>query len=176
MPTPTELKSQPISGVAAGIESLLETSYPSVAASPIGRFIGSLMDSLPLQCGGIQLSHLLFAPLAIPLGLAGYFSYKLFGDKYEVTNRSVRVRQLIGGRLRQQVPLADVADVLVEQQPGQAFHHAADLHLVNAKGDALLSLPGVVRPDRLRHVILEARDARLQNDASLKTIQNRAKA
>lgn len=175
VPTPTELKSQPIAGVAAGTESLLETSCPSVAASPIGRFIGRLMDSIPLKIGGIQLSHVLFAPIAIPLGLTGYFLYKLFGDRYEVTNRSVRVRRLIGGALQKQVALTDFTDVTIEQLPGQAFHMAGDLHLVNAKGETVLTLPGVVRPDRLQHVLLEAREARLKNDASLKTIESRAK-
>lgn len=171
---PTEVKSQPISGVNAGAESLLESSCPSVAASPIGRLIGSLMDSLPISMGGIKLSHVLFAPIAIPLGLTGYVLYKLTGDRYEVTNRSVRLRKLIGGQLRKQVSLSDVADVVVHVEPGQAFHKAGDVYLLNAKGDTLLTLPGVVRPERLQHVILEARDARVRNDASLKAIQARA--
>jgi hypothetical protein len=176
VPTPTELKTQPISGVAAGAESLLETVYPSVAASPIGRLIGSLMESIPVSIGGVKLSHVLFAPIAIPLGLTGYAIYKLFGDKYEVTNRSVRVRSMIGGALRKQVALTDFTNVAIEVLPGQAFHNAGDLQLLNAKGDTILALPGVVRPDRLQHVLLEARDARMQNDASLKTIQSRATA
>lgn len=170
---PTEVKSPPISGVAPGAESLLESVYPSIASSAIGRALGSLCDSIPVKLGGIQLSHVLFGPIAIPFALVGYFVTKMFGDRYEVTNRSVRVRSIVGGLLRQQVPLADVAQIAIEQQPGQAFYKAADLHLLSAKGDRLLSLPAVVRPDRLQHVILEARDARLQNDASLKTIQTR---
>ncbi len=172
---PTALKSPPISGVAAGREALLETACPSVAASPIGRFIGLLMDSIPLRIGGIQLSHVLFAPVAIPLGVMGYALFKLFGNRYEVTNRSVRIRKLLGGNLQKQIALTDFTDILVERQAGQDFHRAGDLHLVNAKGDSLLVLPGVPSPERLQHVILSAREARLKSDASLKTIQGRAK-
>ena len=170
---PTEVKSPPISGVAAGAESLLEAVYPSICSSAIGRLIGSLCDSIPLRIGGIQVSHLLFGPLMIPFALVGYVLTKAFGDRYEVTNRAVRVRSIVGGVLRKQVALNEIADVLIDQQPGQAFYKAADLVLVNAKGDRLLELPAVVRPDRLQHVILETRDARMQNDASLKTIQAR---
>ncbi|MFV0445537.1 MAG: hypothetical protein ACK5Q5_18305 [Planctomycetaceae bacterium] len=170
---PTEVKSQPISGVAAGQESLLESVYPSMSSSFIGRLIGSLCDSIPIKIAGIQLSHVLFAPLAIPFALVGYFMSKIVGDRYEITNRSVRVRKIMGGQLLRQVALMDLADVLIDQQAGQAFYKAADLQVVNAKGDVLLTLPAVVRPERLRHVILEARQARLQADASLKTIQAR---
>ena len=171
---PTEVKSQPISGVSAGTESLLESTCPSVAASPIGRLIGTLMDCIPISICNVKLSYVLFAPIAIALGLPGYFLYKLTGDRYEVTNRSVRLRKIIGGQLRKQVALADVADVVVHQQPGQAFHRAGDIYLLDAKGEALLTLPGVVYPERLQHVILEAREARIRNDASLKAIQGRA--
>jgi hypothetical protein len=169
----TEVKSQPISGVAAGQESLLESVYPSISTSAIGRAIGSLCDSIPINICGIQVSHVLFAPLAIPFALAGYAMTKLTGNRYEVTNRSVRIRKILGGQLLKQVALTDFADVAIEQQAGQAFYKAADLHLMTAKGDSLLSLPAVVRPDRLQQLILKARQARLQADSSLKTIQAR---
>lgn len=170
------VKSQPISGVPAGTESLLETVCPSIAASPLGRLWGRLCDSIPLKLCGVKLSHLLFGPLVAPFALLQYFAFKVSGDRYEVTNRFVRVRQLLTGRLRKQASLADIADVLVDVRPGQAFYHAGDLHLVNAKGESLLVLPGVSRPERLRQVILKARMARLQNDAALQTIQSRSRA
>jgi hypothetical protein len=170
---PTELKVQPIAGVSPNAESLLESESPSIAASAIGRAIGSLCDSIPLKVGGIKLSYLLFAPLTIPFALVGWTLFLVTGDKYVVTNRNVQIRRLWGGALSRQWPLADVADVAVHQQPGQAFYHAADLHLLNGKGESVMTLPGVARPDRLRHVILEARAARLHNDASLKAIQAR---
>lgn len=170
---PAELKSPPITGVYAGREAPLETVYPSIAASAIGRALGSLCDSIPLRIGGVKLSHLLFAPIAIPFALIGYFQFKIVGEKYEVTNRSVRIRSFLGGRLVKQVALTDFDDVQVVVSPGQEFYHAGDLQLVNSKGDVVLTLTGVPRPDRLRHVILEARRARLQSDASLKVIEGR---
>lgn len=170
---PAELKSPPITGVPAGREAPLETVYPSIAASAIGRFLGSLCDSIPLRIGGVQLSHVLFAPIALPFALIGYFQFKVAGEKYEVTNRSVRIRSFLGGRLVQQIALTDFEDVQVEVVPGQAFYRAGNVQLLNGKGDVVMTLAGVPRPDRLRNVILEARRARLQSDASLKVIEGR---
>lgn len=168
-----EVKPQPISGVSAGSESLLETSCPSIASSPIGRLLGQICDSIPLRIGGVKLSHLLFALPLAPFALIGYAVVRGTGNRYEVTNRSVRIRKLVGGTLLRQVALTDFADVAIEVLPGQEFYHAGDLHLVDGKGADVLVLPGVSRPERLRQVILKARTARIQSDASLKTIQAR---
>ena len=59
-------KPQAISGVSAGYESIIETLYPSIAASGIGRAIGRAMDSIPLRIWGVPLSYLLFGPLLAP--------------------------------------------------------------------------------------------------------------
>lgn len=170
---PTEVKTQPISGVAAGYESQIETVYPSIAAASIGRLIGSLCDSIPLRIGGVKLSCLLFGLPLMPFALAGYFLQKAAGERYTLTNRSVSAHSAIGQRRLRHAALADVADVAVDVKAGQPFYHAGDLQLLNARGDLLLTLPGVPRPERFRSAILEARDARVMNDASLKTIQAR---
>ncbi|MEZ6068018.1 MAG: PH domain-containing protein [Planctomycetaceae bacterium] len=170
---PIEVKSQPIPGVRSSGEALLESQSASIAASPIGRAIGGLCELIPIKIGGIKLSYLLFGPVVIPFALAGWAINLVTGNKYVLTNRHVQIRRLWGGAMSRQLPLAEIADVVIHVQPGQEFYYAGDLHLVNAKGESLLSLPGVVRPDRLRHAILEARDSRLQNDAALKVIQAR---
>jgi hypothetical protein len=171
-----EVKSQAIFGVAAGQESQLETVYPSIAASGIGRLIGSVCDSIPLRIGGVKLSYLLFGLPMAPFALIGYFVLKATGEKYSVTNRSVLASSALGSRLLRKVSLTDVADVAVEVLPGQSFYHAGDVHLLSAKGEPLLTLAGVGRPERFRRVILDARDARLENDSALKVIQARASA
>ena len=171
-----EVKPQPINGVSAGAETLLEATYPSIAATGLGRCLGSVMDLIPVSIGGVRLSHLLFGPVVAPVALLWYLLTKVTGDRYEVTNRSVRVRSILGGRLQRQVAFSDFAAIEVQRQPGQAFYHAGDLLLVDAKGQPVLTLAGVSRPERFRSVIQKARQARLLSDASLRTIEARARS
>ena len=45
--------------------------------------------------------------------------------------------------------------------------------LLNAKGDVLMQIAGITRPERFRQVILDAREARIRNDHSLEVIRSR---
>lgn len=173
---PTEVKAQAISGVAVGYENAIEAVYPSLAASAFGRMLGSLCDSIPVRIGGVKLSCLLFGPVAALFAAPGYLAFKAFGDRYLLTNQAVEVRNIVGGRLIRRVALTDISAVVVDIQKGQQFYHAGDLHLLNAKGESILILRGVARPERFRRLILDTRESRVRNDASLKLIQARAKA
>jgi len=126
-----------------------------------------------LKVGGIKLSHLLFVLPTAPLALAGYFQLKVLGDVYTLTNRSVQKRASIGNRLLSQVPLASIAEVALVQEPGQAFYPAADLYLLDKKGDTIMILRGVPRADVFRQTILEAMTARRQVGESLDRINAR---
>ena len=55
----------------------------------------------------------------------------------------------------------------------EAFYQAGDLELYSGKDELLMTLPGVPRPRRFRQIILDARAARLQSDASLNVIRAR---
>lgn len=164
---------QAIFGVSAGYESTIETVYPSIAASAIGRLIGTICDSIPVRIAGIKLSYLLFGPLVAPFAMFGYLIFKGFNRRYVVTNRSVKVLSAIGDQLQGEVGLGEIGDIIIRVRGGQEFYHAGDLVLLKPNGDELLTLPGVSRPERLRQVILDARDARLLSDASLATINAR---
>ena len=170
----TVVKPQAVSGVSAGVENDIETSYPSISASAFGSLLGRIMDSFPLQIGGIRLSHCVFAPIVIPPALMGYFSFKVFGQKYVLTNRSMQIRGNLSNDLQKQVALTDIDNIDVSITPGQEFYHAGNLEILDSRGETLLVLPGVTYPKRLRQIILDARDARMQNDAALKTIEARA--
>ncbi|MCA9076330.1 MAG: hypothetical protein KDA93_14970 [Planctomycetaceae bacterium] len=167
------VKPQAISGVYAGRESVLETVYPSISASGIGRLIGSICDSIPIRIAGVKLSYLLFGLPLAPLALAGYAVFKLFGDRYVISTQSIKVIAAIGESLKGQANIANIDDIAIDVKNGQSFYHAGDLVLLRANGDELLRLPAVVRPDRLRHVILETRDARQLSASSLATIDAR---
>jgi hypothetical protein len=163
---------QAIAGVSPGQERVIEIFYPSVAAGGLGRLIGTIMNSIPVEIWGVKLSYIIFGLPLAPLGLALYLGRALFGGRYVLTNRSISNRT-VGGRVIKEVALKDVAEVAIDSIPGQEFHHAADVVILNAKEDEILRLAGINRPDRVRHVILDARNARRQNDESLANINKR---
>ena len=163
----------PISGVSAGQDRIVEISYPSVAATSLGKLIGQICESIPTRVCNIPVSDLLFALPLAPLGAALYLAQKVLGNRYLVTNRGVEIRNSIGAKLEKRVNLADIAAVTCHVRSGQAFHHAADVELRDAKGTILATLAGVSRPERLRSAILEIRDARVSNDAAFAQIQAR---
>jgi len=170
------MKPQAISGVSAGVENEIMTVYPSVASTGAGRFLGLLYESIPLRINGVKLSHLLFALPTSPLALLIYLLLKMGGRRYRLTNRSIQVWSMLGQRLYSQAPLDAIAEIRVEQHPGQVFYKAADLILLGADGAELLRLDGVPRADVFRHTVLKARDARSQVEASLTRIQARQPA
>ncbi|QDT56329.1 hypothetical protein Pan44_43820 [Caulifigura coniformis] len=131
------------------------------------------MNSIPVGIGSVKLSYLLFGLPLAPLGVIGYLQLKVTGQRYTVTNRSVSVRGALAGQVVKQVALKDVGDVVVEVLGGQEFFRAGDVVIKNASGDEILRCAGVPQPDRFRHVILAARDARLQSDDALAAINRR---
>ena len=169
-------KPQAISGVSASVENVIRIEYPSIASTGLGKMLGSLYNSMPLQLGTVKLSYLLFPLPTAPLGLIPYTLLKLAGQRYILTNRSMQKWASLGNRLLSQVALSQVAEVLVEQLPGQEFYKAADLELLAADGTPLMRLEGVKRAEVFRQSILEARDALLQVESSLATIQARQPA
>lgn len=167
------MKPQAIAGVSAGVDREIETVYPSIAATGLGKLIGGLCNAIPLRICGVKLSALLFGLPLAPLALVPYALMKLTGQRYVLSNRALRVKSALGEHLLREVPLGEIDNIAAKVLPGQEFFHAADLVLLRANGDEIGTLPGVSRPARFRQIILDARDARLQSDASLATIQAR---
>lgn len=167
-------------------ETLIMFVYPSNGADGIGRAIGRVLKALPLPfVNHASLAASLVGILLLPFtifvftvgalaGLAGYVTLKLFGQRYVLTNRSLQIWSSIGQRLVKEVPLAQIAEVSVEQQSGQEFYHAADLVILDQGGNEVLRLAGVPRADVFRQTILKARDARTQVADALKTISARS--
>ncbi|MDA0834531.1 MAG: PH domain-containing protein [Planctomycetota bacterium] len=164
---------QAISGVSADVENEIQTIYPSIASTGIGRMLGSLYDSIPLKICGIKLSYLLFPLPTHPLPLAVYLGLKVVGPRYILTNRAVQIWNSLGNQMQSQVLISDIADVVTVQQPGQDFYNAADLEFYDASGKRLFTLAGIARPEAFRQAILKTRDARKLVSASLASIQAR---
>jgi hypothetical protein len=155
-------------------ERHITTIYPSVAATGIGKLLGSLSNSM--KVGNVTVSAILLAPLVAPVALTIYLLQKVGGHRYELTDRAVKKWAALAERLDGEAALADIARIEVDQRGGQAFYHAADLRFLNAAGDAILVLEGVPRADVFRRLILEARDARGYTEAALATIAARQPA
>jgi len=166
-------KTQPIAGVSSGYENVIEELYPSISMTGLGQFLNQLYESMPVSLNGIKLSHVLFVLPTMPLGLLTYFLLKIGGTKYLITNRAVKRMASLGTRQIEEVPLAQIDQVVIDPDSRLAFFRTGDVRLVNSAGDTLLLLRGVPYPDRFRQVILEARDARKYVAASLATIANR---
>jgi hypothetical protein len=147
--------------------------YPSIAAAGMGKALGRLYESIPVRIGGIKLSHLLFCLPSAPFAIFGYFLLKLTGEVYALTTRSVQLRKSLGDRLIREVPLSNIDQVVIRQEPGQEFYPAADIYLLNKAGETIMTLPGVPRADVFRQTILEARSAQNQVAAALATISAR---
>lgn len=164
---------QPISGVSTGSEAEIMTVYPSIGSTGLGRLLGRLYESLPMGNGQIKLSHLLFPLPTAPLATLSYFLLKIFGQRYTLSNRSVKIWSSLGSTLIRQVDLNDIGEVSVSQLSGQEFFKCADLHLEGKDGKPLLTLDAVPRAEVFRQTILEARDASTQVRDSLATIEAR---
>jgi hypothetical protein len=147
--------------------------YPSIAGTGIGKALGRLYESMPARICGIKLSHLLFPlPTAI-IAITLYFYLKIAGEVYALTNRTLQLRTSLGNRLKREIPLSSIDQVVVRQEPGQEFYPAADIYLLNKAGETMMTLPGVLRAEVFRQTILEARNALNQVTASLATISAR---
>lgn len=168
------LATQPICGVSSTTETEVRSRYPSIAATGPGRLIGTICESIPVRIWGIKLSHLLFALPLAPLGVLIYILQKITGVKYTLTNRSVQVWSVIGVRQLQSVALTDIEDIELTISPGQEFYHAGDLTLVGAKGEVLLTIRGILRPQIFRENILKAREARRLTEESQAAISARS--
>lgn len=166
-------KPQAIAGVSSGYESVIEELYPSIGSTWLGQLLNGLYESIPVGVGNIKLSHLIFVPVTWPFALLGYLLMKVGGSRYVVTNRSVKRQSSLGGRLLGEAPLTNVERVTVDPDSRLAFFRTGDVRLTGPAGDTLLLLRGVPYPDRFAQVILEARDARQQVEASLATLKNR---
>ena len=167
---------QAINGVSSQSETAIRSRYPSIASTALGRVVGSLCETIPLKIWGVKVSYLLFALATAPICVLEFVRLKIVGEKYVLTNRSVQRWASFGNRQLSSVSLDEISEVEVVQQDGQEFYKAADLQLQNAKGDSLMTLKAIQRPEIFRRLILEARDARQQSERALATIEARQSA
>lgn len=166
-------KVQPIAGVHSGSECEIAVKYPSIAATGIGRFLGNILELIPVKIWGVKISYALFGLAVAPIAALVYLAMKVIGERYALSNRAVSIWGSLGNTMQKSVKLTDIADVIISIQPGQEFYDAGDIYLVNAKGDPLMLLSGVPYPEIFKVTILETRDAEVLVQETQKVIAAR---
>ena len=129
--------------------------YPSIAATGFGRLLGRAMNVLPIPVGRVRLSHVVMAPVVIPFAVAAYVVQKVTGSYYRLTADAVEEWPMIGRQPKETVRLSQIDTAEVTVHGGQAFFHAGDV-VVRGGGETLLTLRGVVRPERVAAAIRDA--------------------
>jgi hypothetical protein len=172
----TRAKLQAIPGAETQVERTVIAVWPSIASTRIGRMIGSLIQSAPEIRLPVLNVNLALAPTLLlgPVAAAVYLLEKVTGQRYTVTNRRVLIQGSMSGKLNEQVPLEQIAEVAVAPyRDGQEFYHSADVVLLDQAGKELMRLEAVMRPGVFRQNILETRDARVKVQDALDTIRTR---
>jgi hypothetical protein len=138
----TDRRKQAITGLVPPQvdEALIRQTFPSVAAFPgiarLGRMLGPI--------GWIL--------MALP-----YFLKVLPGTarRYTLTNRRIMIQHGIKPRPHDEVALADIDEVRIQDGSYDAFFRAGTLEII-AKGKVALALPGVPEPQSFRESIVNA--------------------
>ncbi len=166
---------QPIAGVSASHEADIEAVYPSIARGLLGQLIGIIMGTvyaaIPVNIIRFPLMVVVGAAM-IPFALLGY-ALRLLGTCFIITNRSVQEQTILGKTLVKQLALSEIDNIEIEVKSSYVFHHVGDVNLLNAQGQVLMSIPAIANPERLRQILFDARNARVQSDQALATINRR---
>ncbi len=149
---------QPIAGVSPPDlgEVTVMTVWPSIAAHPLGKILGRLYAIRFPDIYIFRLGNLL-ALMTIPIALVLFFRRlgPIVATRYRVTNRRLIVERGLRAVEEASVGLGEFNEVLVEVQPGHAWHFAGDLIFKNGDTE-VFRLEGVSRPEAFRHVCLKA--------------------
>ncbi|MEO1999468.1 MAG: PH domain-containing protein [Planctomycetaceae bacterium] len=162
-----------VAATRQSVENTLMTVYPSISAWWSGKLLGQLYDLIPVRLGTITLSRFLFTLPTAPIAVVLYALTKLMGSRYRLTNRNLQEWSSLGNRMKRQMDLGEIADVVVEQVSGQAFFSAADLVIHSTDGKTGMRLAAVPRAEVFRQTILKASHARTLVQSALETIQAR---
>lgn len=140
-------------------EATIHVIRPSMAAYPVGRFIGR-MCSIKAGFGAVFTVGHVMALLLIPLALAIYLRNlgPWFACRYRLTNRRLLIERGMSYQIDRWVSLDDFDHIDVNVLPGQEWYPAGEL--IFRKGAIeTFRLSGVRSPEAFRQVCLKAQRA-----------------
>jgi hypothetical protein len=151
MSSMTDRRKQAVTGLVPPQldEAVIRIAWPSVGAFPglasLGRILMRTMVLAPL-------GWLVLAPL--------YFSKVIPGlvRRYVLTNRRLMFQRGLRFEPAQEVPLADIEEVRIQEDANSPFYRSANLEIVS-KGEVRMTLPGVPGPQAFRRAIISACEA-----------------
>src|SRR5947209_177578 len=134
-------------------EAIIRDVWPSVAAYPgpasLARACYRTMILAPI--GWVVLAPIYFMKmLAVVPGLSS------FATRYRLTNRRLMICKGMRPVPHKQVPLDRIKDVKLVKDSNSDFFVAGTLDVIDVNGQTVLSLPGVMEPESVRHAILQA--------------------
>jgi hypothetical protein len=139
---------QPVTGVTPPQlkEAIIRMAWPSVAAMPLIATLGRK-----------AILSFVFAPLGWFLMLPFYFLKVLpfVAKRYTLTNRRLMIQRGLKPKASEEVPLAEIDEVIIHRDANSIFFRAGDLDIVH-KGKVRMKLRGVPEPDAFRHTILNS--------------------
>jgi len=135
---------QAIPGAETQVERTVVARWPSIASTRIGRGIGALIEAAP---------ELRLPWFNVNIALAPALLLAPIGAVIYLETK--------------------LTGAIAPYRNGQEFYQAADVVLLSASGDELLRMEAVTRPGVFRQNILESRDALVQVQEALATIQAR---
>jgi hypothetical protein len=155
------MSKQPIAGVAPSelSEVTCKVVWPTIGATPAGRFVGRLA-AVRIGWGEFFTLGKLLAAATIPVSLA-VFCWQLLPyvcRRYTLTNRRIIIRKGLMAVDQRWIGLDEFDAVDSQVLPGQDWLHAGDL-IFRRGGQEILRLAGVPRPEILRQVCMAARTA-----------------
>jgi hypothetical protein len=130
-------------------EAKIRVVWPSVNAFPgVARVGRALIRSIILA----PLGWLLLAPV--------YFLKILpfQARRYTLTNRRLMIQRGLSATVAEEVDLATITDVRVQEGSYDPFFRTGTLDILS-EGKVVMNLAGVPGPDSFRHAILNARTA-----------------
>jgi hypothetical protein len=152
---------QPIAGVAPPEQGEVPsmTVWPSIAATPAGRWVGQLA-SIQWGLGRSFTLGRLLALAASPIALAVYAWKRLpyVCRRYCLTNRRVVVQKGLSAVDGRSIGLDEFDAIEILTLPGQKWLRAGEMLFVR-DGHEVFRLSGVPLPESFRQACLKARTA-----------------
>jgi hypothetical protein len=155
MPVLADVNTQAVTGVTPPQvgEAIIRDVWPSVAAhrGPAGLARACYKTIFLAPIGWLVLAPFYFMKLlAVVPGLSG------LATRYRLTNRRLMVCKGMRPVPDKQVPLERIKDVKLVKDANSDFFVAGTLDVIDDTGRTVLSLPGVMEPESVRHAILQA--------------------
>jgi membrane protein YdbS with pleckstrin-like domain len=158
-----------IAGVVppATLETTIMSVWPSVSASPFGRFFGRLylidVGAWPVTVGNM------IALASVPIMLGVYLSIRLPWaiTRYRLTNRRVTIDRGILWKVVQYIDFDRFDSIDIDVKPGQEWFPAGDL-VFRLGAIETFRLSGVRRPEAFRQACLKVQQSYLSVAAILR--------